>query len=101
MSKRVTRVGLGVRERELECSLSDSRQHALPLQIAAAARDELCTERDGGEPRLDDQRSADRVHQAHRIDCAPTQAAVRGGKRQAEQPHLGHRPPNVEAEPVG
>ena len=71
--------GFRVGERELLQPLRDGRQHPLPLLVAAAARDELRAERNGGEPRLDDQRIADCFHHIYRIHRTATEAAVRSG----------------------
>ena len=88
-------VGLGMRKRHRARPVRDRREKMLLLRVAAAARDELRAERDGREPRLDDQRTADRFHQAHRIHRAAAETAVRGRQRKAEQAHLRHRAPDV------
>ena len=95
--KRVVRAGLHVREGEPQLPARDSRDQTPPLIFAATPRNQSRTERDRSEPWLDDQRVADRLHQAHRIQRASIQAAIRGRQREAEQAELGECAPDVVA----
>src|ERR1700694_39724 len=90
----VARAVLSLRERHLEFAGADERQYGLSLRVGAASRHELRTQPDRRQVRFDDERLADRLHDAHQIDRAAAETADVRRERQAEQADLGERRPD-------
>jgi hypothetical protein len=82
-------------ERHLELALDERRQDARLLRRRPSPRDELAAESHRRQVRLDEERLAQRLHHHHHVHGGAAEAAVLRCKRNAENPHLGQRGPDV------
>ena len=94
MGEVVARAALGLRESEPELATRDGGKPPRLLRRRSAACDEPGAQADGREEGLDDERLADRLHDADEIERAAAEAAELGGQRQAQDAELGKRRPH-------